>query len=241
MRTNPPWTEKEELEFIEKWWSVDREYFINEAMKHNLGIVFEAIQKVSYKHDLEDIFQKGVSELVAALRKYNPEKGVKISTWVTNPVRWAIMKHQNPYNHQGSIADEIQALNHRYGTKLSVVSTDDRVNTGDASSESETVGNMISSENVCSRYFNLKGLSKWESEQRELDYRNVVEEIFEFMPSILTEKEQYVVRRTFDGKNMTEISSELKLSRMRVSQITANAFAKIRNCKISRKLKELFR
>jgi DNA-binding CsgD family transcriptional regulator len=65
-----------------------------------------------------------------------------------------------------------------------------------------------------------------------------VGELRKRMHLFLNEKEMYVVCRTLDGVSQTDISIELKLSRMRISQLMASAFRKIRNSPIGSRLKE---
>ena len=237
-KSNPKWSAEEERKFIEQWWEKDREHFVNEAMKHNLGIVFESVQKLSFKNDIEDVFQKGVIALVDSLRRYKPSKGYRISTWVTSPVRWAIMQHQNPYNHQGSINDEITSLNYKYGSKMSVVSIDSKV--GGEDGDGDTIGDMITEENVSKNYPTSFCKSHIQADlDKDIDISDGVSEMLDYIPKLLTYQELDVIKRMLNGKNMTEISVELNLSRMRISQISAKAFDKIRRCKISKKLKGL--
>ena len=240
-KSNPPWTPDEEKAFVKKWWRKDREHFVNEAMKHNLGIVFKAMQKVAFNPKSEDVFQRAVSALVEALRKFKPSKGYKISTWVSNPVRWAIQQFQNPYNHQGSIRDEIASLNHRYGKKMSVVSIDAKVG-GEDGDGSTTVGDLITDANVNTDYLAGTSVGVRDSrveDERASDIKSGVAALLVHLPKVLTKKELYVVKRMLNGKNMSEISVELKLSRMRISQISASAFDKIRNSRYGVKLRGL--
>ena len=238
-KANPKWSAEEEKAFIKKWWRKDRNHFVNEAVKHNLGLVFNLMQKVAFNPRNEDVFQKALSALVDALRKFKPSKGYKISTWVTKPVRWAIMQYQNPYNHQGSITDEITSLNYRYGRKMSVVSIDKCIG-GHGEDGDTTVGEVISEKNVHADW--LFGVCKTvtvEDREKENDIRDGVDKMLAYMPKILTKQELFVIKRMLAGKNMTEISTELKLSRMRISQISARAFEKIRRCKMASQLHAL--
>lgn len=237
-KANPKWTAEEEKAFIKKWWRKDREHFVNEAMKHNIGLVFDIMNKVAFNKNSEDVFQRAITALVEALRKFKPSKGYKISTWVSNPVRWAIMQFQNPYNHQGSVRDEIQSLNYRYGRKMSVVSVDAQVK-GDEG-EGDTIGDLISEGNVHTDYlFGVCSKRTRSEADSEADIKSGVAEMLAYIPKVLTKQELHVIKRMLRGKNMTEISVELKLSRMRISQITAKAFEKIRKCRIGKKLKGL--
>ena len=235
-KENPPWTTEEERAFIKKWWRKDRNYFVTEAMKHNLGLVFDLMNKVAFKKDSEDVFQRAVSALVEALRKFKPSKGFKISTWVRNPICWAIRQMQHTYSKQGSILDDISSLNRKYGKTMSVVSVD---STPGGSEEGDSIGNFISQECVHVDYFDMCGMKSREDEEREADINVGIAALLKYIPKQLTKQEQYVIRRMLNGKNMTEISVELKLSRMRISQISAKAFEKIRRSPLAKSLKGL--
>lgn len=237
-KENPPWTPEEEKEFIDKWWQKDREHFVNEALKHNLGIVFKSMQKVAFNPKNEDAFQKAVIALADALRRFNPDKKMKISTWVTNPVRWAIQQFQNPYNHQGSICDEIVSLNNRYGMKMSVVSIDAKVKDGDG--DGDTVGELLTDTDINNDFlFGIYREAVQDEIDKNVDMKESVAEMLAYMPRIMTKNEQYVINRILKGKNMSDISLELKLSRMRVGQIASKAFEKIRRSKFGKRLKGL--
>jgi RNA polymerase sigma factor (sigma-70 family) len=239
---NPPWTDAEEKAFIQscltrtgKW--KRKEHFVTEAMKHNLGLVFKYVNKLSFKKD-EDVVQRAVIAMVEALRKFDPSKGHKISTWITNPIRWSIFHSQHAYSKEGDIADEISALNHKYGLKMSIVSIDAELGTN-SDEDSETLGNIISTGNVNPDYVLARGIKTIEEEKQEADLKNGVENMLAQLPKYLNKKEMVVIRGLLGGNTMTEISVKMKLSRMRISQISANAFEKIRRSPMARQLRKL--
>lgn len=238
-RANPAWSPEEEAAFVKKWWRKDRNYFVNEALKHNLGLVFKVVNKVAFNPNNEDIVQKAVIALSNALRKYKPGKG-KISTWVHNPIKWAIQQAQNAYTHNGSIADELSCLNNRFSLKLSVVSVDAEIDGGKSDSDKgDTIGSLISAGSVNHDYFNSRGYKTTDEIERENDIRDGVEELMAELPQILTAREIVVVKGIMEGKNLAEIGKTLKLSRMRISQISRDVFAKIKKSPLGGKLKSL--
>lgn len=245
---NPGWTSEEEAEFIRtcttktgKWKSrAMKDRFVNEAMKHNLGLVFKIVNKLAFNKN-EDVMQKAVIGMVDALKKFDPKRKGKISTWITNPIRWAIMQHQSTYSRSGLISEEMSALNHRYNTHLSVVSLDNAIPNGKSSSsndDGDTLSNIISIENVSPNFVLSKNLKTQREINHENDIRGGVLELRKTMNQFLNEKERYVIGRTMDGKTQTEISIEMKLSRMRISQLMSSAFKKIRKSPIGSRLRE---
>ena len=63
-KKNPPWKADEEAAFIRscmtrtgKWKSKTmKDRFVNEALKHNLTMVFKLMNRYSFKKDNEDVF-----------------------------------------------------------------------------------------------------------------------------------------------------------------------------------------
>lgn len=245
-KSNPPWTPVEEKEFIAscttktgKWRSnAMKERFVNEAMKHNLGLVFSIVNKVAFNKKSEDVVQKAIMGMVEALKKYDPKKGRKISTWINNPIRWAIMQHQNAYAKSGTVAEEISALNHRYKMKMSVVSIDMPIG---GEEDNDTIGSIIS-QNALSKNYVVDRNFKTEDELRiEADIGDGVQVLIERMTKFLSDKEVRVVKGILRGKTQTDISGEMKLSKVRISQLQASAFSKIRSSPMAGYLRRLLK
>ncbi len=242
-KKNPPWTIDEERDFIRscltkngrKWKNKDR--FVNEAMRHNLGLIFSAMKSLCFNKDNEDAFQKAVVAMVEALKKFSPEKKCRISTWLTNPIRWAILHHQRAYSHETDICSEISALNKRTGTKYTVVSLDSAIKEGET--DGDTIGNCISTSNVNPNYIIEHHVKDFKDIERDSEIKGVVGDVVKEMVKMLDKRELFIIRGMLKGKNMTEISVELKLSKMRISQISAKAFEKIRKSKYATRLKGL--
>lgn len=236
---NPKWTAAQEREFIDscitkngKWKNKTR--FINEAFKHNLGLVFSIVQKTAFVKT-EDVVQKGVIAMVEALKKYDPTKRVKISTWIANPIRWAVLHHQHTYSKDKPIADEIASLNQRYNLNMRVVSVDATVGRGEE--DKETFGNLISASNIHPDYANLCGYGEAEDLERKEEIKSGVSTLVEEMGKFLTPREVKVVKLLLAGKNNVEIAGKMKVTRMRIGQMTKHIFEKIRRSKIGKKLK----
>lgn len=244
-KSNPTWTSKEEADFVKscttktgKWRSnAAKEKFINEALKHNIGLVFKLVHKLAFNKN-EDVFQKALIGMVEALKKYDPKKGYKISTWITNPIRWAIMQHQNPYAKSGSISDEISALNHKFRMNMSVISIDTPIG-GDE--HNDTIGSIISTNNLDANYVIERSFKEQDEDQMERDVTRAVGEMVKKLPKFLNKKELRVIKGILRGKSQTDISVELHLSKVRISQLQASAFQKIRNSPMAGHLKNLLK
>ena len=243
----PPWSAAEEREFVKscstrtgKWRSkAAKDKFVNEAMKRNLNLMFKLVNKYSFKKPTEDVIQLAVVAMVEALKKYDPGSGNKLSTWIHQPIVWSVKRLQHAYSKSGGVADEISALNHRYGMNLSVMSLDAEV--GNSDDGTDAIGNLISERSVNTSYLLDRKVKTEDESMYEREVVAAVRSGIVELKGVLNEREQYVIRGFLKGQTMQEISVELKLSRMRVSQISANAFDKIRNSKVGRKLKVMLK
>ena len=245
-KRNPPWKAAEEAAFIKscltrtgKWKSkAMKDRFINEAIKHNLNLVFKLVNRYAFKKDNEDVVQRAVCALGEALKKYDPNSGNKLSTWIQQPIIWAIKQTQHTYYKGHDIHDQIAALNHRYNLRMSVVSVDATIGNGPEDS-TDTIGNFITPENVSIDYLAQRGIKSMAEEVDENEIKAGVADLMLELPKILNRKEARVVRNLLKGFTMAEISVKMKLTRMRISQISAKAFEKIRKSTIGRRLKGL--
>lgn len=236
-KNNPPWTPEEEAAFTKRWFKMNKNKWVNEAMKRNIGLVFSIVNKYAFKKN-DDIIQKAMIAMVDALRKYDPSKGVRVCTWITNPIRWAIYQTRNTYNKEGTIAEEISAKNHRYNLGISTVSIDSQIGNSD-DDKCETIGNTISLNNVSVDYISIRGLKTEYEKQHEDDIRSGIGELVANMDEILNSREIKVINSLMCGKNMVDISKEMKVTRMRISQIAKGAFEKIRKSKYGKQLEGL--
>ena len=243
-KKNPPWKADEEAQFIQscctrtgKWKSkAMKDRFVAEAVKHNLSLVFKMVNRYAFNKENEDLVQRAVIAMAEALKKYDPASRNKISTWIHQPIVWSIKQAQNTYYRGHAIHEQIAALNHRYKLNMSVISVDA---TPGGSEEGDSIGNFISSENVDSDYVALRGFKTMDDECRDVEIKSGVEGLMTYLPKILNKKEVRVIKYLLKGLSMADISVKLKVTRMRISQISAKAFEKIRNSRVGKKLKGL--
>jgi DNA-directed RNA polymerase sigma subunit (sigma70/sigma32) len=122
---------------------------------------------------------------------------------------------------------------------MSVVSVDATIGNGEVDS-TDTIGNFISHENVDSDYLAACGYKTTEEKSREGEIKVGVGVLMDELPKMgLTKKEIRVIKYLLKGLSMSDISVKLKVTRMRISQISAKAFEKIRNSKVGKHLKGL--
>jgi RNA polymerase sigma factor (sigma-70 family) len=244
-KSNPTWTAQEEAEFVRscttktgKWRNnAAKDKFVNEAMKHNLNLVFKFVNKLAFNKN-DDVFQKAVIGMVEALKKYDPKRKGKISTWITNPIRWAIMQHQNAYAKSGTVAEQISALNHKFQMNMSVISIDAPIG---GEEDNDTIATVISNSSLDKDYIIDRNFKSEDELRLERDMVIAVEAMMKKLPKILNKKEIRVVKGVLKGKTQTDISVELHLSKVRISQLQASAFEKIRNSPMGSYLRKLLK
>ena len=247
-KQNPAWTAEQETEFIRscttrtgKWKSkAMKDKFVSEAVKRNMGLVFKLINRYAFDKSSEDLMQRVLVAVSESLKKFDPSSGYKISTWIQQPIVWAIKQTQtNTYDRGRSIHDEVVALNRKYNFHMSVVSVDATVSTHDEGSNGDTIGNLISTQNVAIDYLAARSFRTNDDDIRDGEVKAGLDALMVILPKILNKKEVRVVKYMLKGLNQTQIATKLKVTRMRISQISAKAFEKIRNSKYGNRLKGL--
>ena len=245
-KDNPPWTAEEERAFVAtcttksgKWKSkAMKDKFVAEALKRNIGLVVSLVNQFCFNAQNEDIVQLAMVSLAEALKKWDPKRGLKISTWVRNPIKWAILRAQGAYAKTGTIAEEIAAKNHRFGRKWSVVAMDAEL-AGKEGDGGDTIANLITPASVSPDYINAHSIKTREEEIHDNDVRSGVQELMDSMGDYLSKKEIKVIMGIFNGHSLAEIGVKMKLSRMRISQISRDAFDKIKKSPLGDRLHAL--
>lgn len=243
-KKNPVWTIEQERESIERLWKKDHAKWVTEAMNHNLGLVFATMMKVGFTANKrnEDVFQRAVAAMVDALRKYEPDRGVKVSTWVSAPIRWAVLQSQGINSKYATIADNIASINYRDGTHISLKSIDDPVGRAkDGSDATTTLADVVSADDVAPGYMSERPLNEVEESTKKADLKVAMKVLRARMPVLLNSQETRVVNGLMAGKKMVEIGVEMGVCRMRISQISANAFRKIRSSDVGPLLHDLLK
>ena len=74
---------------------------LDKLVTHNLGLVSKIVNKFPLKNancSFDDLFQEGVAGLIHGLRKFDPTKGCRLSTYVYN---WISAYVRRYYQNQG--------------------------------------------------------------------------------------------------------------------------------------------
>ena len=87
---------------------------MEDIIKENMGLVVSIVNTFSPKNDTErqDLIDAGRIGLWKAIKKYNPEKNVKVSTFAWRPIRWSIIREIQRRNSLVSLSDIAEPLIH---------------------------------------------------------------------------------------------------------------------------------
>lgn len=78
---------------------------LEKMVKHNIRLVYKIANKMVAPVPIEELVQDGIIGLIKSLRKFDPEKGFRVSTYATNYIRWEMMRSVEKQPH---IGDEVE-------------------------------------------------------------------------------------------------------------------------------------
>ena len=78
---------------------------LEKMVKHNIRLVYKIANKMITPVPFEELVQDGVIGLIKSLRKFDPEKGFRVSTFATNYIRWEMIRSVEKQPH---IGDEVE-------------------------------------------------------------------------------------------------------------------------------------
>lgn len=193
-------------------------------IEQHFGLVGLAIRHLFKRHD-EDLFQVGCEGLLKAIRSFDPERGVKFSSYAYNKIRWALMKHLT--------RDSILKVSRVDKENLIRIRKEGLVD-GDPHDISKQTGlsieqiqhaldltnvHVISVEQPIYTDNSGSSVSVFDSLHYECDFTDI--HATDFIRS-LSEREIQVVSHRMGGLNQTDIGKNVGISQVHVSRILKN-------------------
>lgn len=84
---------------------------LEEMVKHNIRLVYKIASKMITPVPKEELVQEGIVGLIKSLRTFDPEKGYRISTYVTRYIQWEMVRSLQKQPHIGDEVEYLDELN----------------------------------------------------------------------------------------------------------------------------------
>lgn len=195
--------------------------------------------------ELDDLIQAGAIGFLGAIENYDPKKGVTLSAWITQRVRWAFLDELRERDwvprrirtHSREIVSVIQKIEQEMGREAT--ETEIAQEMGVSINELH----KVLSDNNSSQIYSIEELQEnyddsWESngnEQESLDpfneaFRENITNVLAKHIRFLPEREQRILQMYYQhDMNMKEISLILDLTETRISQLHSLAIKRLRS------------
>ena len=217
---------------------------LDTIVTHNLGLVNKIVNKFPLKNatcTFDDLFQEGVAGLIHGIRKFEPSKGYRLSTYVYN---WISVYVRRYYQNHGRtvripvhMSDKQYKLNRQIEDlteKLGRTPTIDEIRelnanadkiltaTRQTTSLNRTIGEDSELEAVIG-----------EDKTEEFQIRHDAESLLEQLRPLVSPRDYNVIVKRFglDGEqalSLAEVAEEYSVTRARVHQIEKKLLSKMR-------------
>ena len=213
-----------------------------ELVHGNLKLVLSILKSFNYTDNMDDLFQIGCVGLLKAIDHFDPNYGVKFSTYCVPMIQGEIRRYirdNNTIRVSRSLKDlaykalkfkEEWSLQHGVEPSLEEISNGLGVSLFDLSIALESRKTPMS---IFDPIYNDGGDTIYLCDQIEdkkvskedLDIRMAVNNAI----SNLSKREQYIIEERFiTGKTQTELASELGISQAQISRIEKNAIESLK-------------
>ncbi|MEP0815391.1 MAG: sigma-70 family RNA polymerase sigma factor [bacterium] len=244
MASEPTEIESEELELFREYKSHPSPEIEAALVKRFEKLVYSIMKTFNISPaDFEDIRQVGLTGLLLAIRRYDPETGNRFSTFAFPTIRGEIQRHYRDKRWAVNVPRRLKELSHRVFTAQSLLAAklgqepsvkDISAATGLTDEEVIEAMELGSAYNPKSFYDNFgdEEYGQFVSSEKvplkdtsELDRQLA----WKFVLGRLTKIESEVIRlRFFDGLTQKEVADKLDTSQMCISRIQRTALAKLR-------------
>ena len=218
---------------------------LDKLVTHNLGLVNKIVNKFPLRNascTFEDLFQEGVAGLIHGIRKFDPARGYRLSTYVYN---WISVYVRRFYQNHGRtvrvpihMADKKFQLNRQIEeltVNLGRTPTLEEIQQLNAKADHimNSMSNIVSLNNVVgedSELQNLIGEDKTDEFEARYDCETLLERV---RPSVSNRDFDILVKRYgLDGDTpltLSEVADKYSITRARVHQIEHKILKKMKD------------
>lgn len=220
---------------------------LDKLVTHNLGLVNKIVDKFPLRNascTFEDLFQEGVAGLIHGIRKFDPARGYRLSTYVYN---WISVYVRRYYQNHGrtvrvpihmsmknyNLTRQIEELTNQLG-RTPTQSEIDKVN-GNANKITTAMSSIVSlnqlTDSDSGRDYSDRFVSYDPSES--FDTNQDAETLLSKVKPLVSDRDFQILIRRFglDGDTaltLSEIAEEYGITRARVHQIENRVLNKLR-------------
>ena len=218
---------------------------LDNIVTHNLGLVNKIVNKFPMKNatcTFDDLFQEGVAGLIHGIRKFEPSRGYRLSTyvynWISVYVRRFYQNHARVVRVPIHMADkqyklgrQIEELTAKLGRTPNIQEI--RELNAKADQIQTAMRKVVSLNNLIGEDNELIGLVG-EDKTEEFDIRHDVDGLLEKVQSEVSGRDYQILiqRYGLDGsepKSLAECAEQFEVTRARVHQIEKRILNKMRD------------
>ena len=217
---------------------------LDKLVTHNLGLVNKIVNKFPLKNatcSFDDLFQEGVAGLIHGIRKFDPTKGYRLSTYVYNWISVYVRRYYQ--NHGRSVrvpihmADKAYQLNRQIEdltSKLGRTPTIDEIRelNGKADQIQSAMRNVVSLNVVIGEDSELESIIG-EDKTEEFDLCHDADTLLEKVRPLVSARDFDILTKRYglDGDtplSLSEVAEAYGITRARVHQIEHKMLKKMR-------------
>ena len=219
-------------------------YLLDKLVTSNLGLVTKIVSKFPLKNancTFDDLFQEGVAGLIHGIRKFDPSKGYRLSTYVYN---WISVYVRRYYQNQGrTVRVPIHMADKQYKLNRQIEELTERL--GRTPTKDEVSSLNVKADHIMAAMRPIASLNTMIGEDSELSSIIGEDKTEEYTTcydaeALLTQVKPLVSERDFgvivhrfglvDGSPLTlsEVADKYQVTRARVHQIEKTVLQKMK-------------
>lgn len=217
---------------------------LDTIVTHNLGLVNKIVSKFPLKNatcSFDDLFQEGVAGLIHGVRKFEPSKGYRLSTYVYNWISVYVRRYYQ--NHGRTVRVPVHMSDKQYKLNRQIEELTEKL--GRTPTLDEIRGLNANADKILTATRQTTSLNRTIGEDSELEavigedkseefqIRHDADALLEALRPLVSARDYNVIVKRFglDGEqalSLAEVAEEYSVTRARVHQIEKKLLSKMR-------------